>query len=120
VNARKPKARKLCADGEGPTWENLLKTAPALPVYSPAPPEPPDGDWYPLESAEHKEQMAWEMQLAARVRAGEISVEAALSAVSLHAASRARATWIRSSRRYDREAAEHAEKLGVLKGRAGF
>jgi hypothetical protein len=68
---------------DGPNIDELIATAPAIPPQ----PEPRTltfEELCKLDDAQDDQMRAWELSIAARVRAGEVSIERALVAVRLY------------------------------------
>jgi hypothetical protein len=95
--ANPSKAPRLLKRFEGPDFDVVLRGAPALSDMFPEP-RPDYAGCKKIAGAESKAQDDWEESLAARVRAGEVSIETAIQAVSCYAAKVARTQWVREAR----------------------
>jgi hypothetical protein len=90
---RKPKAPPLVERFQGPKMGEVLDTAPALIEF-----ETPCRDTstqYAMDDQESQAGHAWRVSVADRVRAGEVSIEAALDAVHCYSSKVALHQWIR-------------------------
>lgn len=113
-------ARRLLNRFEGISWDELLKSAPALAELGSPDLQLDTMSRQELDLLDEREQRAqakWENALAALVRKGEASIEGAVTAGALYAAQSARKQWIREDAwRRRQEDARHERRCSELRG----